>query len=162
MNNEKKRFVAELSDTLPVLLETIESGASFRMITAGTSMLPLLRDRMDTVVLKKPCLPLKKYDIPLYRRSDGHFVLHRVMNVCRDTSAVSYTMCGDNQLYFEPGVAQESVIAIVDYIVRDGKTIKTNSLIYKFYVFFWCRCFFIRFCVIKFKRIFKRIFKKRV
>lgn len=161
MNSEKKRFVAELSETMPILLETIESGATFKMITAGTSMLPLLRDRKDIVALKKPSFPLKKYEIPLYKRPDGHFVLHRVMKVNKKLSSVLYTMCGDNQFYFERGVKEESVIAVVDHIVRNGKLIKTDSFLYNLYVFLWCRCFFIRFFVLKLRRFSKRIIKKR-
>lgn len=160
MDQNKKSFVANLSDMMPVLLETIESGGVFRMVTAGISMLPLLRNRKDTVVLKKPSFPLKQYDIPLYLRADGHFILHRVLKVESDLSENIYTMCGDNQLYMEHGVTDKDVIAVVDHIIRNDKVILKNSFSYKLYVFLWCRCFFIRFFVLKAKSLFKRIFKK--
>ena len=38
-------------------------------------MLPLLVQGRDTVVLTAATEPLEKYDIPLYRRKDGSFVL---------------------------------------------------------------------------------------
>lgn len=160
MQPDKKRFIAGLSEMHPLLAETIQSGGTFRMITAGTSMLPLLRDRKDTVILKKAKFPLNKFDIPLYIRPDGHFVLHRIMKVDNGSDTTVYTMCGDNQLYLENNVSEESVIAVVDHIIRNNKLIKMDSFLYKTYVFFWCRCYFIRFCVLKFRSLCKKVSKK--
>ncbi len=129
-----------------VIRKSVSSGGEFRMITAGISMLPLLRNRKDTVVLVKAPTPLKKYDIPLFKRKDGHFVLHRVIEI-KDGS---YVMCGDNQISKEYGISDSDVIAVVSKIVRNGKTIDLKrSLRYKIYVFFYCtlfplRCFFLR------------------
>lgn len=52
----------------------------------------------------------------LYKRTDGAYVLHRIVKVEKD----SYTMRGDNQFFLEPGIKQEQMIAMVSGIVRDG------------------------------------------
>ena len=61
--------------------------------TVGCSMRPMLRNRRDRVIV----LPigderLKKYDLPLYRRPDGKYILHRIIGV-RDGE---YVIRGDN------------------------------------------------------------------
>ena len=61
--------------------------------TVGCSMRPMLRNRRDRVIV----LPvgeerLKKYDLPLYRRPDGKYILHRIIGV-RDGE---YIIRGDN------------------------------------------------------------------
>lgn len=137
MNN---KLVLPLSEIAPLIIETIDSGAEFRLITAGTSMMPLLRNRKDTVVLVKPEFPLSKYDIPLYKRENGQYVLHRVM-ACHNGF---YDTMGDNQFELEKNVSQESVIAVVTRIIRGEREISFSSPLYKLYLFFWCRCIFIR------------------
>lgn len=47
-------------------------------------MYPMLRNGEDVVVLKKPEGRLKYLDVALYRRSNGDFVLHRVVGFDKD------------------------------------------------------------------------------
>lgn len=149
-------FTAPLSELENVIREVLESGGEFSLVTAGTSMLPLLRNRKDTVVLAKHEGRLCKYDIPLYKRDSGQFTLHRVLKVKND----EYYICGDNQLVIEKGITDKHVIAVVKRIVRNGKTIDLqNSFAYKIYVFFWCRCFFVRYTALKFRALGSRIKK---
>lgn len=154
--DKSQNFVAPLSEIEAILRESIEDGGMFTMVTAGTSMMPLLRNRLDSVVLVKPRCRLKKYDIPLYKRPSGQYVLHRVMRVDDD----SYTMCGDNQLIKEHDVTDDCVIAVVSKIVRNGKTIDLHkSKSYKLYLFLWCRCFFVRYILLKFRSLVSKIKK---
>ena len=71
----------KLEQLLPVIQETLDGGKEFTLPVTGTSMLPLLVQGRDTVVLKKAELPLKKGDLPLYRRKDGTFILQRIVDV---------------------------------------------------------------------------------
>lgn len=128
---EKKRI--RLGDILPVIEEKLAAGGTVKIPITGTSMLPLLVEGRDTVTLKKAELPLKKFDLPLYRRRDGAFVLHRVAVVKND----EYIMCGDNQWVKESGVTDDMVIGIVCAITRKGKTFSAESAKYKLYVRFW-------------------------
>ena len=102
---------------LPIMLGEFEQGKTFRMITNGTSMLPLIGNGCDTVILKKPADGgLKKYDIPLYRRADGSFVLHRVVRVTEN----GYALCGDNQTALETGITDKDVLAVACGVIKSG------------------------------------------
>lgn len=69
-----------LDDVMQIIAEKLETGGSVTFNPKGTSMLPMLRDGDDTVVLSKPKGRLHLFDLPLYRRKDGSYVLHRVVN----------------------------------------------------------------------------------
>ncbi len=131
MNNEE----VYLADAIAVIDEVLSSGGEFQMFPKGTSMLPLLVQGRDSVVLRRhdEC-PAKKHDIAFYRRANGQFVLHRVMKVCRDGS---YVMCGDNQFVLEPSILPEQIIGYVSLIYRGKKPWRLDSLRYRIYVFFW-------------------------
>ncbi len=152
--NSNRNFTAPLSEIESLMRESIDDGGQFSVVTAGTSMMPLLRNRKDTVILVKPLGRLSRYDIPLYKRDNGQYVLHRVVKVCDS----EYHLCGDNQLTIEKGITDCRVIAVVSKIIRNGKVIDiSKSCAYKLYVFVWCRCFFIRFCLLKYKGLCSRI-----
>ena len=60
----------------------------------GDSMMPLTKqDRDPLVISKKPKRRLKKYDVPLYKRDSGQYVLHRIFQVRKH----DYVICGDNR-----------------------------------------------------------------
>ncbi len=131
MNNEE----LYLSEVIDVIEEVLSSGGEFRLFPKGTSMLPLLVQGKDSVVLKRnEGIPAKKHDIAFYRRTNGQFVLHRVMKICKDGS---YTMCGDNQYKMEPSVMPNQIIGYVSEIYKGDKPLRFRSLRYRIYVFFW-------------------------
>ena len=107
-----------LDDVMQIIAEKLETGGSVTFNPKGTSMLPMLRDGDDTVVLSKPKGRLHLFDLPLYRRKDGSYVLHRVVNFGSDGS---YTMCGDNQFAVEKGITDDDVIGVVTAFYRKGK-----------------------------------------
>ena len=79
----------------------------------GTSMLPMLRQGKDKVMIKKPCFPLKKFDVPLYTNYD-HITLHRIVRVRRDGS---YVICGDNRKSYEVAATSQRIdIAPSDFL----------------------------------------------
>lgn len=129
---EKKKV--RLSQMLPAMEATLSAGGTVKLPITGTSMLPLLVAGRDNVVLKKADLPLRRFDLPLYRRKDGAFVLHRVIAVEKDGT---YTMCGDNQWVKELGVSGEQIIGVVTEVERKGKRISVRSFGYRAYVRFW-------------------------
>ena len=59
--------------------------------TVGVSMLPLLKTRRDTIVVKKKTERLKRLDVALYKRGEA-YILHRVL---RQTDT-GYIIRGDN------------------------------------------------------------------
>lgn len=79
-------------------------------------MLPFLSPGRDEVLLSPVDTP-KKYDICLFRRENGTFVLHRLVGTEKDGS---YIFCGDNQLYPERRIPRESILGRVSVIFRHG------------------------------------------
>ena len=79
--------------------------------TVGDSMEPLLHNRKSTVVIEIPKGPLKKYDVALYRRPRGEYVLHRVVKVLEG----AYLICGDNRIRREEVPAQWVIGVMAGY-----------------------------------------------
>ena len=136
---EKLQNDCEKADLLKAMLdeyevsEKLETGGLVTFNPKGTSMLPMLRDGDDTVVLSKPKGRLHLFDLPLYRRKDGSYVLHRVVNFGSDGS---YTMCGDNQFAVEKGITDDDVIGVVTAFYRKGKPYTVDSMKYRAYLEF--------------------------
>ena len=95
----------------------------------GDSMYPLIKPR-DLLVIKKVTRPLKKNDIPLYKRDSGQYVLHRIVKIKNG----EYFICGDNRSHIERGIFDRHIIGVLTDIVRDGRTIPVNSNEFKSYV----------------------------
>lgn len=106
-----------------IIRETLDTGKSFKITPNGCSMMPLIRQGLDSVYIKKPNGRLKKYDIAFFKRDDGSFILHRVIKVRKK----DYVFCGDNQLYPEKGITDRHIIGVVTEIERDGKIFSTSE-----------------------------------
>ncbi|MBQ9941022.1 MAG: S24/S26 family peptidase [Clostridia bacterium] len=127
-----KRNVS-MEQMLPLMEEMLNSGKEVSFTPSGSSMLPLIHNKTDVVYLRKCVSELKKYDIPLYRRTDGSFVLHRIIG--KDISG--YILCGDHQYTKEYGVTDEQIIAVMTAIKRNGKYVDCQNPIYKIYSRIW-------------------------
>ncbi len=112
-----------LEQMLPIIEEKVSSGGEISIPVTGTSMYPTLQAGRDYVVLKKAPDKLKKGDIPLYRRENGKFVLHRIVGEDEN----GYILCGDNQTEKEYGIAHSQVIAVLVAVERDGRKIPIDS-----------------------------------
>lgn len=119
----------------------------------GTSMMPLLRQRKDLIHLVKPQGRLKKYDVPLFKRENGQYVLHRVVRVEPD----SYVLCGDNQIYKEKGVTDDQIIGVMEGITRNGRYVPVKSIGYRCYVQIWCKLYWIRWFLFKWRALMRRL-----
>ena len=117
---------------MPVILEWLATGKSVRFAPRGVSMLPMLRQGIDSVVISPLPEKLKKYDLPLYQRSNGQYVLHRIVKV-GDT----YTCIGDNQFVLEKGLTHEQMIGVVTRFYRGKKMITVDNMRYRAYCRYW-------------------------
>ncbi len=120
-----------MQELLPFIEEAFVNDKTFTIPITGTSMRPLLIFGRDTVTLKKCTGKLEKGDLPLYRRKDGTFVLHRVVGFKKNGN---YIMCGDNQFLKEHNIEHSQIIGVVTEITRNGKTFSVDSKKYKLYV----------------------------
>lgn len=101
--------------------EQLKKNGSIMYRVMGDSMLPLLRNESDVAVIA--ALPegqrLKKYDVALYKRESGQYVLHRIVEVRKD----SYVTCGDNRFFTESGVTDAQILGVLQCVVRNGEQI---------------------------------------
>ncbi len=113
-----------MESLLPFIEEAFTRGLDFQIPITGTSMNPLLYQNRDFVKIQKPALPLEKGDIPLYRRKDGAFVLHRVVDIKENGE---YVMCGDNQFVLEYGITDANIIGIAKKLIINGNEIDVDN-----------------------------------
>ena len=85
--------------------------------TVGISMLPMLKTRRDTIVVKAKTERLKRLDVALYKRGED-YILHRVL------AAVDggYIIRGDN-CYVDENVPENAVIGVLTEFFRKDKHI---------------------------------------
>lgn len=105
-----------------------EKGVYFGKIQ-GDSMLPLIREDKDKVIITRPQkFPLNKYDVPVYKK-DGHLTMHRIIKV----TAKGYIICGDNRVNLERDITDDLIIGVLAGIRRENEYIDCKSLKYKIY-----------------------------
>lgn len=125
-------YSVRLAHLMPLIKERLANGESVQFTPQGTSMRPLIFGGRDQVILSPLPKQLKKYDLPLYERDNGQYVLHRIVKV-----EENYTCIGDNQYTVETGVCHEQMIAITTAIIRNGKTYSVDHIGYKLYSRIW-------------------------
>lgn len=85
--------------------------------TVGVSMLPMLKSRRDTVVIRPKTERLNRLDVALYRRGEA-YVLHRVL--AREEGG--YLIRGDN-CYSDEHIPEDAVLGVLTEFFRKGKHI---------------------------------------
>ncbi len=121
----------------------------------GDSMMPLLQQGRDVLIIEKSQGRLKKYDVPLYQRDSGQYVLHRILKVREK----DYVICGDNRWQKETGITDRHIIGVLTGIIRNGKEISVQDGKYQIYVHLWCDFFPVRAFVLRTGNFLKRRFK---
>ena len=117
---------------------------------AGISMLPLIRENRDLIVLER-CeeKDFRRYEVVLFHRPGvkgrGEYVLHRILKREPDGN---YRIAGDNCTSYEI-VRPEQLLARLTEIKRPGRTIRTTDLLYRIYVRLWCAPYPLRFFLLK-------------
>ncbi|MBQ7038624.1 MAG: S24/S26 family peptidase [Clostridia bacterium] len=122
------------AELMPIIRDSFEQGLTVTLPVTGNSMKPLFSHKRDSVVLSA-CDPysLKRGDVPLYRRDDGQYVLHRIVRVEEDT----YTLTGDAQWELEIGLPKKNVLAVMTGFIRKGKAVNCQNFSYRVYVAVW-------------------------
>ena len=141
--------------------ELLKRDGSLAYTNKGNSMMPLLREDRDVMVIsKKGSERCRKLDAVLFKRPNvtgrGEYVLHRILKVGDDGT---YWIVGDN-CYCGETVKEENVLGILTAVVRNGKTISVNNRGYRLYVNTWCRWYHLRFFILRLIHFFKRCIRK--
>lgn len=143
-----------LAEMSPLINEILLSDGEIVFTVTGNSMAPMLRHRRDKVCLiKAPDQPLHKYDLPLFVRPNGKYVLHRIIGVFDD----GYMVIGDNQLTREYPVLHSQVIGIVKAFWRNDKYISCNNPWYRAYCRLWTLLFPLRWFYLIFNALLFRV-----
>ena len=123
----------------PLMEEILGRGESFELTVTGGSMRPMLLHRISRVRLAPP-RSLQRGDIPLYRRKNGMFVLHRVLEV----TPGGYVLCGDAQWRREYGIGQEQIVAVATDFFRRSRWVSCDAAGYRLYWRLWLWIFPLR------------------
>lgn len=134
----------------------LEEQGYYVSTTVGWSMYPMLRNRRDRIVV----LPvgkdgLKKYDLPLYRRPDGKYILHRIIGRRQGV----YVIRGDNT-YVKEYIPDEWILGYVSEFYRQDRHVMTSSGWYRSYAAFWNLIYPIRWLFVKIRRFARRCVSK--
>ena len=120
-----------------LLDEQLAHGEALLPVT-GNSMWPLLAGGRDMVRLARLDRSVQPGDIILYQRTDGSYILHRVIRLCAPDGCVC---CGDAQWEGEQ-VCEVKILACVTAFRRKGRWQETaRSRPYQFYKRFWVNTF---------------------
>ena len=126
-----------------------------------TSMMPLLKQGRDLFTVKRKNGRCAKGDVVLYKRPPESYVLHRVIEVRKN----SYVILGDNCINKEYGIKDKDIIGVMISYVRKGKAHSVNDLSYKLYSRYIMATItprvFLKRIKLKLKRIVKRLIYER-
>lgn len=119
---------------LTSIKEILDKYGKYSGLTTGTSMLPLLHQGKDTIIVVKPTERLKKYDVALYVTKKGKYIMHRVVEVHSD----HYIITGDNLLAKEY-VTDDMICGRLAGFYKNGRHYLDcdNSKAYKLYSKVW-------------------------
>ncbi|MBQ8428358.1 MAG: S24/S26 family peptidase [Clostridia bacterium] len=139
--------------------ELLEKDGVYVGPTVGVSMMPMLRNRRDSIVVRPKTERLKPLDVALYKRGN-QYVLHRVLSLTED----GYIIRGDN-CYRDEYISEKDVLGVLTEFFREDKHILCSDEKYLRYAkkrvkTYRTRRFFVLFKA-KIKAGFRKIFKKK-
>lgn len=116
-------------------------GLSTRIVAKGNSMLPLVRNQRDELLLSPLTdQSIKKGNI-LLAQIDGRYIVHRIEKINGD----KVTLRGDGNPYQREQCSQKDLLAEMTVVFRDGKKeIHKGSFCWTFVRFLWFRNPFLR------------------
>ena len=129
---ETREIFTQLDNLMPLFRERLAVGQKVKFSPRGISMLPMLHQGLDTVTLSPLPEKLQKYDLPLYQRENGKYILHRIVE-----AGDTYTCIGDNQFVYEYGLTHDQMIALVTGFSRGEKEYSVGDWRYWIYCRFW-------------------------
>ncbi|MDO4586557.1 MAG: S24/S26 family peptidase [Planctomycetia bacterium] len=146
-----------MEEMFPLIEECLKNGSEIKFSPRGNSMYPMLRDQRDEVVLVRPLDLLKKDDLVFYRRSNGQFVLHRIIAVKNENE---FVLCGDAQWIKEYPIYRNQIIGVVRAFYRRNQMIDcSQSKGYRLYCRVWGFLFPVRYYLFLPRRILFKLYR---
>ena len=153
-----------LEKSMEILVELMEEplaeGREVGLTTRGNSMWPLLLSGRDKIFLKRLDF-YKKYDIILYKRDNGSYVLHRIVGEKNG----AFILAGDGEFKKEYPIYKNQIEAGAVGGVRKGRPFSCTDFPYRLYSVVWTFLLPVRPFVIRLagpiRRRFTNVFKKQ-
>ena len=148
MNEKISSFEKELKESGKLIYTNV-----------GISMLPLIRERRDVMVIETRAGAPKKLQAVLFRREGvegrGKYVVHRILKVRKNGDCF---IAGDHD-YSGEIVKPEQILGVLTTVLRDGKPVKFSGVRYWCYLHLWCAPYPFRFFVLHVGRGIKAFFR---
>ena len=123
-----------LSEMEELIRAKLQEGGTVTFSPKGRSMLPMLRDKGDSVTLTKPPARLKKGMVALFISEDGNgknYTLHRLVR----TRGGRYVFMGDNRRNADAPVEHGSVLGVMTEFETRGEKHSVKEPLYRAYSF---------------------------
>lgn len=112
----------------------IAEGERVRIRAKGNSMLPMIRDGKDEVVLEKTNeQSFQKGNLLLARLKEDIFILHRV----KKANNTHLILQGDGNVSLIETCTPQDIIAEATTVIRKGKAIRKGSFMWNMYRYLW-------------------------
>lgn len=138
------RLEKPISDLVELIETPLKEGKEAGLVIRGNSMWPLLHDGVDKIFLKRVDF-YRNYDIILYRRNSGNYVLHRIIGKKNG----AYILAGDGEFEKEYPIYPNQILAKATRGIRKGKPFSCDSIRYKIYSFIWSKSLYLRPLIVK-------------
>ena len=124
-----------MADEVLKFEDVIERDGAIIFPNKGSSMLPLIRQGKDLMVIEKLNGKPQLFDAVLFKRANGQYVLHRIMRECDGGYFIIGDSCSEGEF-----VSEEQIIGRLSAVIRGGKRLDVSD--------FKCRCyvFLVRCC----------------
>ncbi|MBR3290199.1 MAG: S24/S26 family peptidase [Clostridia bacterium] len=136
--------------------EELNNSGKLLYTNVGISMLPLLREGKDVMIIERAD-EYRRLDAVLFRRPGvsgrGAYVLHRILKKRGDGQ---YWIVGDNCTDGET-VEETNILGVLTGIKRGDRLIRVTDLNYRMYVYLWCAPYHVRFFILKIGRFMRRV-----
>ncbi|MCX7709016.1 MAG: S24/S26 family peptidase [Clostridia bacterium] len=127
-----KKVKAELM--MPLVKDILKSGGSTRITVTGMSMVPFLRENIDSVELSPISFEMISLgDIVMVLRDTGEYVLHRVLRKEKDC----FFMIGDAQHWIEGPLRPDQLVAGVTAVCRRNTRIDCSATAWRLLSMLW-------------------------
>ncbi|NLD52644.1 MAG: S26 family signal peptidase [Clostridiales bacterium] len=137
-----KRLILPGRALFPLVEEFLSKGLWVVFTVTGVSMWPLIRHGHDSVRLVGLDRAPRRGDLVLLKVPPPHkkYVLHRVYRVEGDLLVT----LGDCRLTLDPMVPVDSVIGRAEAVLRKGRELRCDSLLWRAYAWVWLAAFPVR------------------
>lgn len=120
---------------------SINEGERVRIRAKGNSMLPLIRNGKDDIILNKTNnQTFQNGRLILVKLIDERYVIHRIKNISNN----DILLHGDGNLSLFETCTREDVIAEATEVIRNGRQIKVGSWRWNIYRHLWPSNLFLR------------------